>query len=143
MSGIAGTVQTAKLRLTALDATTDGPALYSTAGGWTETGVKWSNRPAFGATALGDKAAVAANATVEYDVTSLISGNGELNLGLRQPGGDSLDFASRQDGTAARRPVLEVTYKVPAPDPVRVPARAPARPSPRRATRRRSCRRPA
>ena len=117
VSGIAGTVQTAKLRLTALDASTDGPALYSTAGGWTETGVKWSNRPAFGATALGDKAAVPANATVEYDVTSLINGNGELNLGLRQPGGDSLDFASRQDGTAARRPVLEVTYKLPAPDP--------------------------
>lgn len=117
VSGIAGTVQTAKLRLTALDATTDGPALYSTAGGWTETGVKWSNKPAFGATALGDKAAVAANAAVEYDVKSLVSGNGELNLGLRQPGGDSLDFASREDGTAAKRPVLEVTYKLPAPDP--------------------------
>ena len=85
VAGIAGTVQSAKLRLSALaDGTADGPALYSAAGGWTETGVKWSNRPTFGATALGDKGAIAANSAVEYDVKSLVTGNGELNLGLRQ-----------------------------------------------------------
>ena len=56
VTGIAGTVQSAKLRLSALaDGTADGPALHTAASGWTETGVKWSNRPTFGATALGDK----------------------------------------------------------------------------------------
>jgi PKD repeat protein len=118
VAGIAGTVQSAKLRLSALaDGTADGPALYTAASGWTETGVKWSNRPTFGATALGDKGAVAANSAIEYDVKSLVTGNGELNLGLRQPGSDSLELASREDTTAARRPVLEVTYALPTPDP--------------------------
>jgi hypothetical protein len=118
VAGITGTVQSAKLRLSALaDGTADGPALYTAAGGWTETGVKWSNRPTFGATALGDKGAVAANSTIEYDVKSLVTGNGELNLGLRQPGSDSLELASREDTTAAKRPVLEVTYALPTPDP--------------------------
>ena len=118
VAGIAGTVQSAKLRLSALaDGTADGPALYTAASGWTETGVKWSNRPTFGATALGDKGAVAANSAIEYDVKSLVTGNGELNLGLRQTSGDSLELASREDTTAARRPVLEVTYALPAPDP--------------------------
>ena len=118
VTGIAGTVQSAKLRLSALaDGTADGPALYTAAGGWTETGVKWSNRPTLGATALGDKGAVAANSAIEYDVKSLVTGNGELNLGLRQPGSDSLELASREDTTAAKRPVLEVTYALPAPDP--------------------------
>ena len=85
VAGITGTVQSAKLRLSALaDGTADGPALYTAASGWTETGVKWSNRPTFGATALGDKGAVAANSAIEYDVKSLVTGNGELNLGLRQ-----------------------------------------------------------
>jgi glucose/arabinose dehydrogenase/PKD repeat protein len=118
VAGIAGTVQSAKLRLTALaDGTADGPALYTAASGWTETGVKWSNRPTFGAIALGDKGAVAANSAIEYDVKSLVTGNGELNLGLRQTSGDSLELASREDTTAARRPVLEVTYALPTPDP--------------------------
>ena len=118
VAGIDGTVQSAKLRLSALaDGTADGPALYTAAGGWTETGVKWSNRPTFGATGLGDKGAIAANSTVEFDVTSLVTGNGELNLGLRQPSSDSVEFASREDTTAARRPVLEVTYALPTPDP--------------------------
>ena len=118
VAGITGTVQSAKLRLSALaDGTADGPALYTAASGWTETGVKWSNRPTFGATALGDKGAVAANSVIEYDVKSLVTGNGELNLGLRQTSGDSLELASREDTTAAKRPVLEVTYALPAPDP--------------------------
>ena len=118
VAGITGTVQSAKLRLSALaDGTADGPALYTAASGWTETGVKWSNRPTFGAIAMGDKGAVAANSVIEYDVKSLVTGNGELNLGLRQTSGDSLELASREDTTAARRPVLEVTYALPAPDP--------------------------
>jgi PKD repeat protein len=118
LTGIAGTVQSANLRLSALaDGTADGPALYTAAGGWTETGVKWSNRPTFGATAIDDKGAIGPNSVVEYDVRSLVSGNGELNLGLRQPGSDSLELASREDTTAAKRPVLEVTYALPTPDP--------------------------
>jgi glucose/arabinose dehydrogenase/PKD repeat protein len=117
VKGIDGTVQSAKLVLTSLDSTTDGPALHSAAGGWTETGVKWSNRPAFGATALDDKGAIGTNKAIAFDVTSLLPGNGELNLGLRQPGSDGVNFASRENTTAAKRPVLEVTYKVAAPDP--------------------------
>jgi PKD repeat protein len=119
LAGINGTVQSAKLRLGALaDGTADGPELYSAASGWTETGVKWSNRPTFGTAVIGgNKGAIAANSTVEYDVKSLVTGNGELNLGLRQTSSDSAEFGSREDTTAARRPVLEVTYVVPTPDP--------------------------
>jgi PKD repeat protein len=118
VAGIAGTVQSAKLRMRALsDGTNDGPALYSAAGGWTETGVKWSNRPSFGDTAVEDKAKVGSNSTVEFDVKSLVSGNGELNLGLRQTATDGLELASREYGTASRRPVLEIIYALPAPDP--------------------------
>jgi PKD repeat protein len=117
LAGVEGTIQSAKLRLTALDATTDGPAVYAAPSGWTETGVKWSNKPALSGAALGDKGAIATNAVAEFDVKSLVSGNGELNLGLKQPGTDGVNFASREDTTAARRPVLEVTYKVAAPEP--------------------------
>ena len=117
VQGLEGTVQSARLVLTSLDATADGPAVYSTAGGWTESAVKWSNKPSFSAAGVSDKGAITAGSLVEFDVKSLINGNGELNLGLRQTSSDSVDFASREDTTAAKRPVLEVTYKVPTPDP--------------------------
>jgi glucose/arabinose dehydrogenase/PKD repeat protein len=118
LTGITGPVQSAKLRLRSLaDATADGPALYKAAGGWTETGVKWSNRPAFSGAAIGDKGAVAANTVIEYDVKSLVTGDGELNVGLRQTSSDSLELSSREDTTASKRPVLEVTYSTVTPDP--------------------------
>jgi PKD repeat protein len=118
VTGIAGTVQSAKLRLTALaDGTGDGPALHTAAAGWTETGVKWSNRPTLGSTVIGDKGAISANSVAEYDVKSLVAGNGEINLGLRQTGSDGLELASREDTSAARRPVLEIVYALPTPDP--------------------------
>ena len=118
VTGLAGTVQSATLRLTSLsDSTSDGPALYTAAGGWTETGVKWSNRPSFGDTALGDKGAISSNSVVEYDVKSAVTGNGELNLGLRQPGSNSVEFASRENSSSGKRPVLEIVYALPDPEP--------------------------
>ncbi len=117
VTGIDGIVQSAKLKLRALaDGTADGPTLHSAAAGWTETGVKWSNRPAFAAE-LGDKAAIAPNALVEYDVKSLVGANGEVNVGLRQLSDDSLELASREDLDAAKRPVLELVVAPRPPDP--------------------------
>jgi hypothetical protein len=47
---------------------------------------------------------------VEYDVKSLVTGNGALDLALRSTSNDGVDFASREDAAAFQRPVLEVTF---------------------------------
>ncbi|MCR6678872.1 DNRLRE domain-containing protein, partial [Escherichia marmotae] len=81
VSGVSGSVTDVKLRLhtnsAASSASADGPAVYGTGAGWTETGVTWGNRPARTTAALADKGAVTANTWLDYDVTGAgITGDG-------------------------------------------------------------------
>ena len=64
------------------DGTKDGPALYGAGGGWSETGLAWSNRPSHDATAAHDIAAIPKGTVADYNATSLVNGNGTLNLAL-------------------------------------------------------------
>ena len=107
VSGITGPIQSAKLRLTAgSNATADGPALYTGSNTWTETGIKWNNKPARNTTLIGDAGKINANATVDYDVKSLVSGNGTVTFVLVGTSIDGVDFGSREQGTTAKRPRL-------------------------------------
>jgi glucose/arabinose dehydrogenase len=111
LSGIAGTVQSAKLRLYDVNnATVDGPAAYGTSSSWTETGISWSNRPARVSGPYDDKGAIAANSFVEWDVKPLVTGNGAVSLVHATTSADGANFASREDSTTTRRPQLIVTY---------------------------------
>jgi PKD repeat protein len=111
LSGIAGQVSSAKLRLYATNnATVDGPAAYGASSSWTETGINWANRPARTSGPLDDKGPIGTGMYVEWDVTPLVTGNGTISIALATTSGDGVDFASREDGTASRRPQLVVTY---------------------------------
>ncbi|HEV3407618.1 MAG TPA: DNRLRE domain-containing protein, partial [Gaiellaceae bacterium] len=48
-------VQSVVLRLYATSGTSDAPAVYTSAGSWSETGITWSNRPARTVTPIADK----------------------------------------------------------------------------------------
>ena len=85
VSGITGTVQSATLRLkSGSNGTVDGPAVYTSSGTWTETGIKWSNKPAHDATVIGDAGKIATNATVDYDVKSVVSGERDVHVRARR-----------------------------------------------------------
>jgi glucose/arabinose dehydrogenase/chitodextrinase len=110
LSGIAGPVLSAKLRLTSTtDGTTDGPALHRVSGAWTENSLTWANRPTRDATPVADVGQVALGAVAEYDVKALVSGNGTVDVGLASTSTDNVDFGSRELADPARRPQLVVT----------------------------------
>ena len=110
VSGITGTIQSATLRLKAgSNGTVDGPAVFTSSGTWTETGIKWSNKPAHDATVIGDVGSIAANATVDYNVIPVVSGNGTFTFVLVGTSDDGVDFASRENGTSSKRPRLLIT----------------------------------
>ena len=100
VSGLSGgPVQSAKLRLWATSATTNGPAAYSTTNPWTEGGgggITWSTRPARTSPPTDDKASVPSGAWVEFDVTSLVTGNGTFSFVLAGTSTDGLDLSSRE-----------------------------------------------
>jgi fibronectin type 3 domain-containing protein len=109
VSGIAGTVLGAKLRVFATSDTGNGPAVYAANNGWTETGITWANRPAVTSVARDDKGVIGSNVWVEYDVTPFVSGDGSYTFVLKTTSIDGVDFSSRQNTT--NRPELVVTYK--------------------------------
>ena len=103
-----GSVASAKLRLTSTsDGTADGPAVYTTGTTWNETTVNWNTKPAPTSAATDDKGAIAANTTVDYDVTPFVTGNGTYSFRLATTSTDGVYFNSREAATA--RPQLVVT----------------------------------
>jgi hypothetical protein len=104
-------VTSAKLRLYDPDnGTADGPAAYGTSSSWTETGVTWSNRPARTSGPHDDKGAIATGSFVEWNVTPLVTGNGDASFVLATTSFDGANFASRENSTTSRRPQLIVTF---------------------------------
>jgi chitodextrinase len=108
VSGVPGPVKTAKLRLTPLAFSWDAPGVHSAPSAWTESGVTWSNRPARGTTAVADKSYLWQ--PVEYDVKSLVTGNGTVSFALVSTMAYAADFGSREHADAAKRPQLIITY---------------------------------
>ena len=119
VTGVSGTIQSAKLRVrTTSNGTNNGPAAYKTTNSWTETGIKWSNRPSRTSSATDDKGSLAANTVVEYNVKTLVSGNGTHSFILATSSSDGVEFHSREASNPAFRPELVLTVSSqPAPPP--------------------------
>jgi hypothetical protein len=108
VSGVSGTLQSAKLRVFAYSGSNDGPAVYTSSSNWTEYGITWSNRPAPTSGAVDDKGYIADNTWVEYNVTPLVSsqGNGTYTFLFMTNSTDGTHFHSRQ---SAQPPQLVLT----------------------------------
>jgi glucose/arabinose dehydrogenase len=110
VSGITGPIQSAKLRVRALsNGTVDGPAVFTASNTWSQSTINWNTRPARDTTVIGDVGAIAANATVDYDVKPVVSSNGTITFALIGTSTDGVDFASRENSDATKRPRLIVT----------------------------------
>jgi hypothetical protein len=103
VSGLAGTVNRAKLRLFVTEASDDGGRVYAVANNysgsgtaWDESGLNWNNAPALGATALNTAGAVTAGTVVEFDVTAAIAGNGIYSFGLASGSTTAVKYSSKE-----------------------------------------------
>jgi glucose/arabinose dehydrogenase/PKD repeat protein len=106
VSGVSGTVQSAKLRLYSYSGTKDGPAAYGTSNSWSETGITWNNRPPPTTGAIDDKGAIPDNSVAEYELKPLVTGNGTYSFALVGSSSDGVSFWSR---TGAVKPELVLT----------------------------------
>ena len=88
------------------DASPDGGTAYPTTSAWSEATTSWSNAPAATGGALGSPGAVAAGTWVEFDVTGMVTGNGEVDV-LLADGNTNSAFYSSREGSAP--PQLAVT----------------------------------
>ncbi|WP_343213354.1 DUF7594 domain-containing protein [Archangium violaceum] len=110
LSGLNGTVRSARLRLYATGSTTTGPAVYTTDSTWQEGTVTFQTKPV-ARTQLSRVTSVASSTWTEWDVTAAVQGNGTVNLALIATGADGTEFQSREASNTARRPQLVVTVE--------------------------------
>ena len=96
----------ATLYYTVVDASGNGPALYTTDSGWDEYTVNYGNRPAYTSDSLGDLGAVSVGQVVSWDVTSVVT-SGLVSFGVKPAAKDGTDFGSRESGTP---PYLVLEY---------------------------------
>jgi PKD repeat protein len=96
VAGLVGTVTSAKLRLWCTDASPNGGTVYPTNGNWSEATTNWSNAPAATGGAAGTALNVVAGAWAEFDVTSVVSGNGQVDLLVSDGNTNSAFYSSRE-----------------------------------------------
>lgn len=123
VSGLAGDVTGATLRLYAANGTSNGPAVFRTSGSWSEKATSWMNRPGRTSGPRDDKGALRARRWVEWDVTPWVTGNGTYNFVLRGGRGSPARLSSRE---ATRGPRLVITTADEAPPPPPTPSGEPA-----------------
>ncbi|MEK6573173.1 MAG: DNRLRE domain-containing protein, partial [Chloroflexota bacterium] len=97
VSGLTGTVTSAKLRLYVTDASNDGGSVYSTATTWTESDLTWNTAPLPG-TLVAAAGAVPLGTYIEIVLPASLfsSGNGSYSLVLISSSTDSAIYNSRE-----------------------------------------------
>lgn len=101
VTGLTGTVTSARLKVYVVSGSVDGPGVYATSNAWTESTLTWSNRPARASTPVADVLKATTGTWLEYDVTSLVSGNGSVSMVLATGSTDGTDMGARESTTPA------------------------------------------
>ena len=90
----------ATLRLYVTNGSFNGPVVATAPNAWSESTVTWGNRPIPSATPTADVGSVPADAWLEYDVTSAVSGSGTYTFAVVPQSSDGLFFSSREGAKA-------------------------------------------
>jgi hypothetical protein len=109
VSGVSGRVVSARLRLYATNASVNGPKAYPVGSAWSETGVTWYKRPARTGGALADSGTIGTGSYTDWDVTSLVAGDGTYSFSLVPDSADGADFRSREAGSNRPQLVIQLS----------------------------------
>jgi PKD repeat protein len=107
VTGLTGSVVSAKLRLYVIDASPNAGTLYPVADtSWSEGTLTWANKPPASATPIGPAGPAKLGTWVEIDLGSTITGDGTYSLALVGTYPDAAWFSSKE---GANRPQLVLT----------------------------------
>ena len=109
LAGLSG-VTSATLRIFATSALTSGYDVRSVSdNSWTETGLTYANAPAAATTVAGSSGPVTASSWTSIDVTSLVTGGGDVSFAVTGRSTTALSLASRESGATAPQLVVQAT----------------------------------
>jgi len=103
VTGLAGGVQNARLRLYVDDPSRSGGSVYTvsnnyqgTSTPWKESLLTWDSAPAISGTALNSIREVVLNSWVEWEVTPAVSGNGTYSFAVMNAASDLVWYSSKE-----------------------------------------------
>ncbi|MCG8606346.1 PQQ-dependent sugar dehydrogenase, partial [bacterium] len=103
ISGLIGTITSAKLRLFVNDGGEDGGRLHLISNNFSDTAMPWDevvlnyrNAPPIDGQLLGDAGIVIQGQWVEFDVGDVVLGNGIYSFGLQTPSRDMVEYSSKE-----------------------------------------------
>jgi hypothetical protein len=97
VTGVTGTVTSAKLRLWVTDGTDNGGAWWLVSDAWTEAAVTWANGPLpTSGVLVGDPAATLAGSWLEINVTVRVTGNGTYSFATLPTSTNGEKFSTRE-----------------------------------------------
>ena len=106
VTGLTGTVTSAKVRLFVTDATDNVGNWYSVATSWTETTLTAANAPVIGGSPVATVGPAALNQWVEFDVTAAVQGNGLVSFANLAASTNGVYWSSKE---GANPPQLVIT----------------------------------
>ena len=125
ITGIAGqTVTSAKLRVHVTNPGPLGGDFRRVTGAWSQSSVTYNSRPSFDPTVIDSLGIVEENNTYEVDLTSAVTGDGQLSFLSTSASNNGVDYVSRE-GASTLRPQLVVTVGGAAPSPSPSPSGSP------------------
>jgi PKD repeat protein len=107
VTGLSGAPSKAVLRLWVTDASTVGGSWFKVSNAWTESTVTWNTKPdVAGAPLAGTAGAATLGTWMQVDVTSAVTGNGQVSFEATSTSTNTAAFASKESANA---PQLVVT----------------------------------
>ncbi|MBK9711673.1 MAG: DNRLRE domain-containing protein [Kouleothrix sp.] len=114
VSNVAGQVQSARVRLYVVDASSTAGSLYQVSNNyldgsapWAERVLTWQNAPAISGTPLSTPGAATLNTWVEFDVTAAVQGNGTYSFGLKSSSTNAVYYSSKEATTNQPQLVID------------------------------------
>jgi hypothetical protein len=121
VQSLSGSIQSARLRLYVTNSSSSGPEVYATSSSWSESLITWSNRPPATSSKIADISSISSGRYIEYNVLSVVKGNGTISFVLKPDSSDGSDFASRETANSPELVIVSsgsVVTPTPTPTPV-------------------------
>ena len=107
VTGLSGPASNARLRLWVAEGGTSGGSVYAISNTtWAETGITWNNAPAITGTAIATAGTVTTGTWIEFNLGTLVTGNGTYTFAISNGNSNAVDYATRE---SANDPALVIT----------------------------------
>lgn len=114
VSSVGASVETARLRLYAVDGSDRGGDVYRAQGDtWGESTVSWATAPPTAPTPLASLARIVKGTWYEVDVTSVVTGDGPVSFRIVGTSADSAAYAAREAGVTTVAQLLVTAWPTP------------------------------